>query len=806
MLTDIKVAWRQLRKSPGFALTAIITLALGIGANAIVFSVLNAFILRPLNVPQAQNLYNIEQRGAAFNSYPDYLDLRDRNRSFEGVIAYAIMGPVGFDSGNNPTIVWPYEASGNYFDALKVQPYLGRFFHTSDEHGFDSAPYLVLSYGYWHSKFHGDPGIVGRVVTVDKHPFTVLGVAPENFHGTELFFHPDMWLPVVDDQMLEPGDNLQDRENHSLFLVGRLKAGITSAQATSDMNSIAAYLVRTYPKDEGIQFSLTRPGLLGNFLGGPARAFVAGLMLLAGLILLAACANLGSLFAARAADRAREIAVRMALGSRRNLILRQLLTEAVTVSLIGGSLGLLGALFFLRWFSAWRPFPGMPASVPSAPDFTVYVVAILLAIVSGLLFGMVPARQVMNADPYQVIRSGTASQTGRRFALRDLLLAAQVAICAVLITSSLVAVRGLVESLHSNFGFEPRNAMLVESHLNMAGYEGEKAIEFQHKILEAASAIPGVSAAGVADKVPLGLDWSDANVFAESTTDYRSANAAADAWEFSASPEYFRASSTTLLSGRTFTWHDDSHSPQVAVINREFARKVFGSVQKAVGSRFKVLYLGNVRVVEVVGVAEDGKYQTLTESPQAAMFFPLTQWPSPDTMLIVRSNRDPRELTAALETMLRGLDPALPFTIRTWNRDLDSVLFPSRMATVALGVLGILGAMLAVTGIFGMAAYVVSKRRRELGIRVALGAQQKQILNAALGRAFRLLAAGSVAGILLGLLATRVLAYIVYQATPRDPLVLAGVILTMLLLGLVAALIPARRALAVDPMILLREQ
>jgi predicted permease len=808
MLNDLRYAVRQLRKSPGFALTAAATLALGIGANAIVFSVLNALVLHPLNLPHSGSLYMVQRQfqGAPSpsQSYPDYRDLRDQNRSFESLIGYDIIGSVGIDTGGTPSTMWPYLATGNYFDALGIQPYLGRFFHASDEKGSNSAPYMVLSYAYWHSHFQDDRGVVGRVVQINKHPYTIIGVAPPSFRGTELFFAPDVWVPLVQVQQLEDWGALHERGSHFMWVVGRLKPGVTPGQATAELNGLAASLAKAYPNtDDGLKFSLAKPGLVGDYLGKPARAFMAGVMLLAGLILLAACANLGSLFAARAADRAKEIAVRMALGSRRRLVVRQLLTEAMLVSLAGGVLGMFGSVAILRWLSAWQPIPDIPINVPVNPDLTTYAVALVLALASGFLFGMVPVRQVLRADPWHIIRSGSMDSRTRRFTLRDLLLVGQIAICAVLVTASLVAVRGLERSLHSDFGFQPQGAMLAQTDLSMSGYNDDASRVMQKRMLDAVSAIPGVTAAGYINEQPLSLGENDTTVFKDNVTDFRDSNAAADAINYSMSPGYFAAAGTTMLAGRDLTWHDDRKAPMVAVVNREFARILFGSVEKAIGSYYKVW--GGKRV-QVVGVVENGRYRSLTEDQQPAMFFSYLQHSDSDTTLVVRSNRDPQEVAGSLERALHSLDPGLPLTIATWDRELDSALFASRVATVALGVLGLLGAMLAVTGIFGMASYVVSKRLRELGIRVALGAGQQDVLRAALGRAFRLLALGSAAGIVLGVLATKVLSAIVYQATPKDPVVLGGVVLTMLALGLVAAWIPAQRALAVDPMILLREE
>jgi predicted permease len=805
LVQDVRFSLRVLRKSPGFTLAVIVTLALAIGANAVVFAILNALILHPRNVPQAQSLYGIEHGNdkSPLQSYPDYLDLRDRNHSFDGLAAYNVCW-AGLDTGKDPTEVGGYEVSGNYFDALGIQPYLGRFFNAADEHGPNSAPYMVLTYSFWHSHFQDDRSVVGRVVRLNKHPFTIVGVTPPDFQGTLLFISPDFFVPLVNKEQLDGEDILNARGNRKLLMVlGHLRAGVTPAQAIADLNSIGSYLEKSYPRDDAdMKFTLVRPGLAGDFLGGPVKAFVTGLMLLAGLILLAACANLGSLFAARAADRSREVALRLALGSSRNRILRQVFTESVLISLVGGTVGLLGSIALLRVLSTWEPLPGIHSlHIPVHPDANVYWVALLLALASGFLFGAVPVRQILRTNPYEIIKTGSIGKVGRRITLRDLLLGVQIAICAFLVTSSLVAVRGLLRSLHSNFGFEPRNAMLVHTDLSTAGYRGDSVATMQKRMIEALETIPGAKSVGLVSWPPLGGGWIKSDVFTEQTTDLSLSNAAANAFLYNISPDYFQAAGTALLAGRPFSWHDDKNAPRVAVINQEFAHKIFGSVTNAIGRQYK---MPDGARVQVVGVVEDGKYLSLAEEPQPAMFLPFLQAPSSVTRLVVRPNRDPQQLAAAMKTTLQDLDAGLPFTIGPWT--MDAALFAPHVATVSLGVMGVMGAMLAVTGIFGMAAYSVSKRLRELGIRIALGAQRRGVLEAALARPLKLLALGSAAGLLLGTLATRVLAFIVYQATPRDPLVLGGVVLAMVLLGLLATWIPAQRALSVDPAILLREE
>jgi predicted permease len=808
---DLRFSVRVLRKSPGFTVTAVLTLALAIGANAVVFAVLNGLILRPLNVPHPESLYTIE-RGAykdQSTSYPDYLDLRDRNRTFEALTAY-ILVPAGLDTGKNPSKVWGYEVTGNYFQAMGIRPYLGRFFSFADEHGPNSAPYLVLSWAYWHSHFQDDRNIVGRVVQVNSHPFTILGVAPPDFNGTLLFFYPDFWAPLVEQEEIQGFDTLNKRGQRDIYMVlGHLRPGVTQAQAIADLNTIGSYLEKNYPKDDAwMTYSLARPGLAGDLLGPGVKGFMTGMMMLAALILLAACANLGSLFSARAADRSREVALRLALGSTRRRILRALFSEAVLISLCGGAVGMLGSVALLRQLSLWHPIPQYPMHVPVYPDAKVYLVALVLAVASGLLFGVVPVRHVLRTNAYEVVKAGSAGivagRSGRRFSLRDALLAVQIALCAVLVTSSLVALRGLERSIHSSFGFEPRHAMLADTNFNLAGYSGDRVPAMQRSMVEALKAIPGVQSVGYISQFPLGGGMSTEDVFTNQTTDLsESKTAITDVAVFSISPDYFHAAGTALLRGADLSWQNTGSMPPVALVNATFARRMFGSVDNAIGSYYK---REDGTSVQVVGVVEDGKYAQLTEDPRPAMFLPFLQRPSQLTVLVVRSDRDPLQLAAEMRGKLRGLDSGLPINVQTWTDGLDIALFPSRVATVSLGVLGLMGAMLSITGIFGTAAFSVSRRLRELGIRMALGARRKEVLQAALGRAVKLLAIGSATGLLLGILATRVLAFIVYQATPRDPLVLAGVVLAMALVGLVATWIPAQRALAIDPLVLLREE
>jgi predicted permease len=664
-MQDLRFSLRQLRKSPGFTIAAVLTLAFAIGANTVVFGVLNALILRPLNVPHPQSLFTIQHGGykEQNSSYPDYLDLRERNRSFDDVTAY-IMVPVGLDTSGNPSQTWGYEVTGNYFDALGIQPFLGRFFHDADEHGPNSAPYLVISYAYWHSQFQDDRNVIGRVVQVNKHPFTIIGVAPAEFNGTLVFFFPDFWAPMVQQEQLQGFNVLNDRNERDIFMVlGHLKTGVTPAQAIGDLNSVGSYLEKTYPKTEAdMTYSLSRPSLVGDSMGPGVKGFITGMMLLAGMILLAACANLGSLFAARAADRSREVALRLALGSSRKRILRGVFTEALLLSFLGGALGLLSSVALLRQLSVWEPIPQYPMHVPVYADASVYLAALLLALISGFLFGAVPVRQILRTNPYEVVKAGStgiiAGNTGRRITLRDVLLVVQIAICAVLVTSSLVAVRGLVRTMHSNFGFVPENAMLVDTTLRLEGYSGDREQAMQRQMIDALATIPGAKSVGLISRIPLGGGASTDDVFTDQATDLRTSNAAANVNVYQISPEYFRAAGTALLAGRSISWQDSKDAPRVAVVSELFATRIFGSVANALGRYYK---MADGTRIQVVGVVEQGKYYLLTENPKPAVFLPFLQSPTGLLCLVVRSDRDPQQLAPEIRSKLRNLDSGIQY-------------------------------------------------------------------------------------------------------------------------------------------------
>jgi predicted permease len=575
---DVRYAARQLSRSPGFACIAVTTVALAIAANVVVFGVLNALILRPLDVGGRRTIFNVVQkpRGYDNQSWPDYLDYAARNTTFAGMAAYRIRD-VGVRTGAAAFKSWDYEVSGNYFDVLGVRPALGRFFHASDEHGANSAPYVVLSDAFWRAHFGGNAHAIGAMVYLNKQPLTVIGVAPKDFHGTEQFMWPDFWLPMINQQQVDGYNSLDKRFNHSIWIIGILQPGISLAQATENLNAIAGQLAKQYPaSNDGMGARLIKAGLMGEELGIAARAFLTGIMLLAILVLLAACANLANIFAARASDRTRELGIRMAIGSSRWHVIRQLLTEAVVVSLGGGALGTVFAFGLLRALTHWQPFAELPIHVSVLPDAGVFGIAVLLSAISGALPGLIPARQVWRMDALEAMRGSMASgPLFRRMSVRDVLLGIQVALCALLLTASLVALRGMQRSLVAPLGFQPKGALLARSDMHMAGYTDDASLRMQKRMLEEAARIAGVDAAGTINEPPLGTGGSSTPVYWEGTTDFRGSNSAQTAKFYSISPGYLRAAETHLLAGRDFTWHDDGKAPKVALVNERFARRMF---------------------------------------------------------------------------------------------------------------------------------------------------------------------------------------------------------------------------------------
>ena len=807
LFQDFRLARRSLSKNPGFAFTAILILSLGIAANVIVFGVLDALVLRKLNLPHPEQVMTLQPKdGVSFLSHPEVRDVRDGNTVFSAVADYR-PSDFGVEARGVTRSVWAGEVSGQYFEVMGIKPFLGRLLERADDDHPGASDVAVLSWPEWKSNFGADPDVIGTTIRINKHPYIIVGVTPESFRGTEKFGSLPIFVPLANQASLDGVDWLESRVFHGTFAVVRIKEGVSLPQAQAELNTIAARIAREHPKEEdGLALILTRPGFLGDFIGGPVRAFMAGVMGLAGIVLLAACINLGGLFAARTADRTREIAIRMSIGSSRCRVVRQVLVEAVVIALCGGAFGCLLAWTALAGLANWQPPAQIPIRFPVMPQPSLILFTLAISLAAGFAFGVMPLRQIFKTDPNDALKSGGIQfSTGRRWLFRDVLLAAQIALCCVTVTAAFVSLRGLQKSVTADLGFNPQHVLRTQFNLSEVGFVVDTVSDqLQKQLLEKVSQIPGVEAAGYCDTTPLNLTGSTISIFPQESADLRPSQKAFSSYYYRVSPGYMAASETRLLAGRDISFADTKETQAVAIVNQEFARRLFRSEQ-AVGRYFKTR---DGVPIEIVGVMADGKHVTISEAPIPAVFFAISQKGVTNTVIIVRTHRDTAEMLQAIRGTIRDLDPSIPIQESgPWtNGQLALSLFPSQVAAVALSLFGAFGLLLSIAGTFGLASYTVSKRLRELSIRLALGARAQEILSVALGRMLVLLGIGSLAGITLGVAASKLLSVIVYQASAQDPFVLVAVALTTVMIGLVSVAGPVRRALHVDPATLLREQ
>lgn len=805
ILDDLRFTLRQLRRAPGFLLTAVLTLTMAIAANVVVYGIANALIFRPLPIPHPREIVEVQNPGftGIQFSYPNFRDLRERTTGTFSSLALARLTRFSLGVHGAAQPVWGFMVSGEYFNMLGLESQLGRLLTPADDTTVNGSAAMVLSDRCWRLRFHADPEIIGKVVAVGKIPFTVVGVAPRGFHGTEQFYAPDVWLPFHDGPEVDGTGSLDVRAATNAMVFGRLRPGVTRMEADADLRRVSAQMAQQFPiDDQGTDWHTATVGLLGEALGKPVRGFLAGVAALALLVLLAACANLGVLFSSRTADRSRELGIRLAIGSSRQRILRQLTLESVLIALLGGAAAATLATLLLHAITTWRPPADLPLQLFVDADWKVYLASAALALATGLLFATLPARQIWRTDPNSTMRASGSTAVGDRSVFRSALLLIQIALCCLLVTASLVAFRGLERTVNTPLGFDPRGVTLAIVDVRLGGFSFAQQEATQQRLLSAVKSIPGVTAAAYSDNQPLSLNTNSEDLYAPGTTTFDHAHIGATPMVYRVSPGYFAVTGTPLIAGRAFTDTDRADAPAVAIINATLARRLFGTTD-AVGKRYPT---SNGKETEVVGVTADGKYLSLSEDPSPALFRPMLQTPDSTAVLFARSNRNPAEMTVALRKAVASVDSAIPiFTVSSWSDALGIVTFPARAATLALGIMGALAAMLAATGIFGVASYTVARRMRELGIRVALGAGKRNILRAALGRTLLLLASGSVLGLILGAFASRLLSGVVSQATATDPIVLGGVVVIMLSLGAGASVAPARRAVRVEPAQLLRE-
>ncbi len=639
LLDDLRFTLRQLRRSRGFLAITVITLTLAIAANAVVYGIANTLLLRPLPVHEPRQLVEVQNPGllgVAF-SYPNYLDLQQRTLHTFSSAALARLTRMSLGIGGDAQPVWGYMVSGNYFSTLGLAPQLGSFIRPADDVTENGSTIIVLSDACWRGRFHADPQIVGKTLLVGKTPFTIIGVTPRGFRGTERFILPEVWLPFHDGPEVDGSGGFDHRGNTIAEVYARLRPGVTRAQADTDLRRVSEQMAREYPKeDEGTTWHTAPVGLMGEALGTPVRAFIAGVGSLALLVFLAACANLSVLFSSRTTERARELGIRLALGSTRRRILRQLMLESVLIAALGGAVASLFAKWLLHLVSGWQPSTALPAQLFAEADWRVYTASAALALLTGLFFGVLPARQVWRTDPNRTLRSAGSTGGIDRGWFRSGMLLAQIALCCLLVTASAVALRGLQSMKNVPLGFNPQGVTLATVDVKLAGYSGDSAVATQQRLLDAIQRIPGVTSAAYANDQPLSLNANTRDVYLPGATAFDHAHIAASPLDFYVSPGYFAATGTRLVAGREFTLRDDTKAPTVAIINRTLARRLFGT-EDAIGRRFP-MGTGEAPVMtEVVGVTEDGKYLSLSEDPSPALFVPMLQNHDSTAVLIARA-------------------------------------------------------------------------------------------------------------------------------------------------------------------------
>ena len=808
LLQDIRFGLRQLLRKPGFAALAIISMALGIGANTSIFSLLDTALLRPLPVhepSQLVELYGTLHNGAdiTLQSYPNYKDYRDRNTVLSGLCAYRVVVSALSHGGSNQR-VWGYLVSGNYFDVLGVKPALGRGFLPEEDATPGSRPVAVLSHGCWERRFGANPAIVGQTVQFNGRAFTVVGVAPKGFIGTEVAYQAEFYIPMMMGKEIEPGSTwLERRTSDNSFVVGRLKPGFTTAQAQAELQTLTAQLAKDYPENAGRGLVLSKPGLFLPEIRNAVFGFAGILTAVGALVLLLACVNLANLLLARATERRKEIAVRLAVGASRKRLVRQLLTESLLISCAGGLCGAGLAALINSSIRNLRLPVDVDLLFDLRTDWRVLTFTLLLSLATGILFSLIPALQSSKPQLVPALKDETSMAGFRRSRLRNGLVVVQVALSLVLLISAALIVRGLQAAQKVRPGFTPENRVALSFDLPLQGYDEARGRGFYDQVLQRAAALPQIESVAVTDNLPLGLNYNSATIYVEGA-EFTSMSNLPLGIPISVGPGYFETMGIPLR-GRDFRMDENKVENRVAVVNETFARRFFPG-QDPIGKRFN--YGGPDKPFwEIVGVVPDGKYTSLGEDPKAAVYQPFFRDYEGGATVIAKVRGDARAGLNALKQVVQQLDPALPiYSQKTLTEHMGTSLFPARMAAIALGSFGVLALVLAAVGIYGVMSHVVAGRTREIGLRMALGAQLSDVQMLIVRQGMWLAAIGSLIGLALALTGARLLKSFLYGVSATDPITFTGIGLLLLTIALLACWIPARRASRVSPMIALRAE
>ena len=805
---DVVFGARMLRRSPGFTITAVLTIALGIGANTTIFSILNALLLRPLpGTARAHELVLVgrTQQGQGFDtfSYPDYLDYRNGIRSLSSLAAGFVV-PAHLSTGGASERVRAELVSGNYFTTLGTRAARGRLLVPEDDGAPGANPVVVLSHGNWQSRFGADPGVVGKSVRIDGVPFTVVGVAEAGFNGFRLSGVVDLFVPIAMSKQLQGGnDMLAQRGAVWLDLFGRLAPGATPATAQSELSAMAADLARRFPDTNAERGARVSPGIgFDPFTRRVVTRFVSILLGVVGLVLLIACANVANLLLARGSARARELAVRASLGASRSRLVRQLLAEGLLLAFLGSVAGFLLGVWSLRLVLRLPTFANSFGGMVVAVDPRVLAFATAAMALSGLLFALPPAFRTSRVDLVTALKLGTPGAGDNRSRLRTGLVVAQLALSLVLLVAAGLFVRTLQALYRIDPGFNTRDVLVATVDAGLQGYDDGRAQHLFDALEQRVRALPGVESAALAYMIPLGGGGWDTRIYpAEATPAADDPGLKSDI--NSVSPTYFETLGMRLVQGRGFTSADRAGMPAVAVINETIAERLWPA-GSPIGKRFRVGRDGDV--LEVVGLVRTARYRSLVEAPRPFFYRPFAQvYRSSMTLHVRTTTGDPYVVLPSLRRALDGLDRDLPLSrVQTLDQRLGRSVGTQRTAATLVGLYGVLALLLAVVGLYGSMAYSVSRRTREMGVRMALGARAAEVRRHVLGQALRVAAGGVAIGLVAAIPASRFLRSQLYGVEPTDPLTLVGVVVVLAAATLAAAYVPARRATRVDPVTALR--
>jgi predicted permease len=813
LIADVRYSIRSLLKNPGLTLAAVLSLGLGIGANTTIFTWVQAVLFRPIPMaadPGTLRIASMENREGASRSwsYPNFKDFHDRSKLLDAVAQDDQTFNIAVDDSAERT--WGTMVSGNFFEVLGIRPAIGRLLTPQDDVTPGGHPVAVISYAYWQQRFGGNPSIVGKQVTINNTPMTIVGVTQQGFIGALLGVSSTTWVPMMMQREMMGGDRLNQRGNGWFQSIVRLKPGVSQPQAQAEAASIMAQLEQEYPNfNEGRRLRIVRTWEAP--FGAPTvlTPILAVLSVLVALVLVIACANVANLLLSKAVARRREIAVRLSLGASRTRLIRQLLTESMLLAAMAGTLGVAMAYSTMGVIMAFVPPVDMPIDLGLRMDSTTLMFALAVSAVTGVVFGLAPAVQSANAETINALKEEGRSGSGGRSTgrLRNALVVAQVAVCMVLLVGATLFLRSFIAAQALSPGFDANNVVTASMDMFPSGYTTpERLREFRARTLEGLAARPGVKAAAVGSRLPLGFGGNNSmGVGIDGYVPKQNEEVVISYTTVGAN--YFNTMAIPVRQGREYDDRDTADSPLTIVINETMARRYWPQ-GNALGGRIRMGGANGQNVAEVIGIVADSKYGSINERPFAQMFLSMARYNTSTLRLFVRTNGDPAPMVGEVRNVIRAIDPTLPvYDARTLNEHMQVAVFAQRMAADLLGAMGVLALLLASIGLYGVMAYAVSQRTQEMGIRLALGASPGSLLGMILRQGMRLTTIGLAIGLTLALGAfgsIGAVRSILPGISPLDPITFIAVPIVLALIALLATWIPGRRAGKVDPLVALR--